>query len=112
MSTAKQGHLPLAEYASKQGVLAPLLLGSFCLLPRSTWPTIFPIDRSSLDRPEWQFLSPITADPLKSMVLEVIGVAFCMLWWAPTLRSWWSPERPKDRDARARQTLWVSPFTD
>jgi len=108
MPTTKSGHLPLAQYASKQGVLTCLLISSFCLLPRSKWPYAPATDRAPLDRPEWPFLTPITANPVRSMLYDVLGVSFCMLWWAPTLRAWWSPERLADRDARVRQTLNVS----
>lgn len=108
MPTTKSDNLPLAQYASKQGVLACLLISSFCLLPRSKWPFALPIDRAPLDRPEWPFMIPITANPVRSMLYDVLGVSFCMLWWAPTLRTWWSPERLADRDARVRQTLNVS----
>jgi len=108
MPTTKSGHLPLAQYASKQGVMACLLVSSFCLLPRSKWPYALPTDRPLLDRPELPFLMPITANPVRSTLYDVLGVSLCMLWWAPTLRSWWSPERMADRDARVRQTLNVS----
>jgi hypothetical protein len=108
MTVSKSVHLPLGQYASKQGVLACLLLSSYFLLPRSKWPYPAPTDRPPMDRPEWRFLVPITASPIRSMVYNVIGAMFCVLWWSPTLRTWWSPERLADRDARARQTLNVS----
>jgi hypothetical protein len=109
MPITQSGNLPLAQYASKQGVLACLLISSFCLLPRSKWPYASPTDRPPLDRPEWPFMTPITANPVRTMIYDVLGVSFCMLWWAPSLRTWWSPERLADRDARVRQTLNVSP---
>ena len=108
MPVTRTGQLPLAQYASKQGVLTCLLLSSFCLLPRSKWPYALPTDRPALDRPEWRFLVPLTVDPIRSMIYDIIGTVFCVLWWAPTLRTWWSPDRLADRDARARQTLKVS----
>ena len=108
MSDARAGRLPLAQYASKHGVLACLLLSSFCLLPRSKWPYALPTDRPPLDRPEWEFLVPLTVNPVRSMVYDILGISFCVLWWAPSLRTWWSPVRLTDRDARVRQTLKVS----
>lgn len=111
MATAQSSRLPLDQYAAKQGVLTCLLLSAFCLLPRSTWPWAPSSKPPSMDRPEWDFLIPITSNPRRTMAYDILGVSLCMMWWSPTLRQWWSTERLTDRDARAKQTLMVSPIS-
>jgi len=96
---------PLASYFSLHLLLTAFLLFSFGLLPRSDafWRNENASENGgskqtvSVDRPEHPFLTPITSDPFKTMVLEVIGVGFCMFWWSGHLRSWWSVAKRNER---------------
>lgn len=96
---------PLASYFSVHSLLSAFLLFSFGFLPRSEafWRQEDVAAASgsrqtvSVDRPEHPFLTPITSDPFKTMVLQVIGVGFCMIWWSGHLRSWWSVVKSNER---------------
>ena len=85
--------LPLKEYFSRLSYLSCLLTGSFIFLPRpSSWlinATANSAQRSSTDRPEHPFLTPLTADPLATMLWDVLGTLIIMIWWGHHLRSWW-----------------------
>lgn len=100
--------LPLPQYIASQGVLTCLLLGSVFLLPRTTSFTVYPLPQTSIDRPSHPFLTVVTDDPAKTMLCETIGAAICMLWWAPSLRAWWSPGKSSNKHERVRETLSVS----
>lgn len=101
---------PLATYLSTHLLLSALLLFSFAFLPRSDafWRAPIadagsengaghPRQTVSADRPEHPFLTPITSDPFKSLVFQVLGVAVCMLWWSHHLRGWWRSEKLRGR---------------
>ena len=98
---------PLASYFSIHLLLSAFLLFSFGFLPRSEafWRNENALGDGgfkqtvSADRPEHPFLTPITSDPFKTMVLEFIGVTFCMIWWSGHLRSWWSVVKSNERRA-------------
>ncbi|KAG7528036.1 hypothetical protein FFLO_06456 [Filobasidium floriforme] len=98
---------PLASYFSIHLLLSAFLLFSFGFLPRSEafWRNENALGDGgfkqtvSADRPEHPFLTPITSDPFKTMVLEFIGVTFCMIWWSGHLRSWWSVIKANERRA-------------
>jgi hypothetical protein len=100
--------LPLPQYLANQGVLTCLLLASALWLPQTTRFQISPVKRTSTDRPEPPFLAAITADPAKTMLCGLAGVMTCMLWWTPTLRSWWSTHKATERQERVQETLRVS----
>lgn len=102
--------LPLPQYLSAQGVLACLLISSIVFLPRSTLFSISPTSVTSLDRPEPVWLQSLTSDPAKTALWDVIGVSACMLWWSPSLRSWWNPTKSVNKEDRVRETLHVSFF--
>lgn len=86
---------PLTTYFSLLSYLAPLLLLSFLILPRSSTylslgTTPETIKRSSADRPEHPFLTPLTSNVLLTMSWNVLGMWICMIWWGQHLRKWWS----------------------
>lgn len=91
---------------SKQSLLALLLLFSFFYLPRS--PAYFssqqspPIQRSSADRPEHPFLTPVTADPLGSSLWQLTGVIFSMFWWGDWLRELWVKDKVAKKGVKAQ----------
>ena len=86
--------LPLAKYASNLAFLTFLLTSTTVFLPRSSKSGL--AQRSSADRPEHPFLTPLTADPLRTMVLEVGGVGVVMAWWGTRMRGWWFPRLKRD----------------
>ena len=62
-----------------------LLISSLVVLPRCPILLNFgdsPRQRSSIDRPEHPFLTPLTAHPLGTMAWHVSGVFLTMLLWA------------------------------
>ncbi len=91
-----KGHLPLKEYFSLLSYQTVLLITSFLFLPRSSpWfldrsTSSSPTQRTSADRPEHPFLTPLTASPLVTMVWDVIGTLVIMLWWGQHLKTWCS----------------------
>jgi hypothetical protein len=103
---------PLASYLSIHLLLSTFLLFSFGFLPQSEafWRRPSQGDDAinkqviSADRPEHPFLTPITSDPIKTMVLEVIGVSFCMVWWSGHLRSWWRLAKSMEKKASVGDT--------
>lgn len=99
--------LPVAQYIGAQGVLACLLIASVVLLPRTTSFSVSPVPQTSLDRPQYLWLDPITSDPAKTMACDVAGVTVCALWWAPSLRAWWAPEKSADKSQRVHETMRV-----
>ncbi|WVW80735.1 hypothetical protein I302_102721 [Kwoniella bestiolae CBS 10118] len=80
----------LPEYFALHSYLSALLCGAFVLLPRST-PWFLgdeAIQSSSTDRPEYAFLTPLTARPLITMVWDISGMLLCMSWWGSIMRRW------------------------
>ncbi|WVR08696.1 hypothetical protein IAU60_005754 [Kwoniella sp. DSM 27419] len=70
-----KGDLPLHEYFSLHAYLSTLLVSVFIFLPRSTlWFIEEGSQRSSADRPEHPFLTPITSRPLTTMTWDVLGM--------------------------------------
>lgn len=100
--------LPLPQYLANQGVLTCLLLASSLWLPQTSHFKMYPIVQTSTDRPGPMFLSAITTDPAKTMICDLTGIMVCMLWWTPTLRSWWSTGKATERRERVQETLHVS----
>ena len=86
--------LPLADYLSTTSFLAFLLTTNIVFLPRSN--TYFqqvapPAQRTSSDRPEHPFLTPLTSNPLETMLWWILGDGIVMSWWGTRLRRWWYP---------------------
>ncbi|WWC92411.1 uncharacterized protein L201_007368 [Kwoniella dendrophila CBS 6074] len=80
----------LPEYFALHSYLSALLCGAFVLLPRST-PWLLSeeaVQSSSLDRPEYAFLTPITSRPVATMVWDIFGMTVCMGWWGSIMRRW------------------------
>ena len=87
--------LPLADYLSTTSFLAFLLISNILFLPRSS-SYLFqhappPAQKSSADRPEHPFLTPLTSSPLGTMVWWIIGDGIVMAWWGTRLRGYWYP---------------------
>lgn len=101
--------LPLREYFALLSYHSALLVASLLFLPRSTKGARL-LQRSSADRPEHPFLTPLTADPLRTMAWHVVGLAVCMTWWGQHLRTWWavSDDSPPSRQKRRRALVDVS----
>jgi len=106
---------PLASYLSVHLLLSSFLLFSFGFLPQSDAFWRSPSSEAtgahkqtvSADRPEHPFLTPITSDPFKTMIFEVIGASFCMVWWSGHLRSWWKVARSNERKQAGGQSSTV-----
>jgi len=84
--------LVLKQYFILLSCLSSFLCGSFAFLPHlwSWFSIILPqAQRSSVDRPEHPFLTPLTSRPLVTMVWDVLGMAVCIAWWGQRLKGWW-----------------------
>jgi hypothetical protein len=101
-SSSPSPSLPLREYFALLSYHSALLVASFLFLPRSTKGTRLS-QRSSADRPEHPFLTPLTADPLRTMAWHVVGLAVCMAWWGQHLRTWWAGSKKRDDSPESRQ---------
>lgn len=102
-----QGSLPLKEYFALQNYLACLLCASFVFLPRSSiWGNFS--QKSSADRPEHPFLTPITSRPLVTMAWDLAGLAIIIMWWGQHLSSWAAGKRTGTRDERRRNLAKAS----
>jgi len=110
---------PLASYLSIHLLLSSFLLFSFGFLPQSDafWRNPSSGAQGALkqtvsaDRPEHPFLTPITSDPFKTMIFEVIGASFCMVWWSGHLRSWWKVARSNEQKRPGGPSSTISDAT-
>lgn len=81
--------LPLSLYSSIVGTHSLLLLFAMVVLPRSTLAfEELPPQASSADRPQSEFLAPITAWPAMSIAWMCIGVAMVQSFWAARAVGW------------------------
>ncbi|KAG8930893.1 hypothetical protein FRC02_003499 [Tulasnella sp. 418] len=83
---------PYAQYSSLLGTQALLLIFSALFLPRST-PHLFGLDflpeqKTSRDRPQHEFLQPLTASPELTLGWVCLGVGLVIPWWAGYMRIW------------------------
>lgn len=102
---------PLAQYLSLHLVLSAFLLFSFTALPRSQpWldGVLGRTSRSagqkvSADRPEWEWMTSVTVDPVITMGWTCAGLALSLGWWSVHLRRWWVATRlAENPEARAQ----------
>ncbi|EIW70207.1 hypothetical protein TREMEDRAFT_30320 [Tremella mesenterica DSM 1558] len=100
-NSASKPPLPLRQYFALQSYLSTLLLLSVLFLPRSSHsffnPTDLPLQRSSADRPEHPFLTPLTVSPRRTMLWILAGMTICMLWWGHHLRTWVNRSKTKSK---------------
>ena len=77
------------------------LLSSLLILPRSLilLPTSRSLQTSSIDRPEPPWLTPITAHPIHTMTINLIGVIAVMWWFGGQLTSWSLSAAPTKKTA-------------
>jgi phosphatidylinositol glycan class F len=108
-SVAVQPQLPLKHYFALLSYLSSLLVANFLFLPRSSsWKRAPLAQRSSADRPEHPFLTPLTSDPIHTMAWHLLGLAVCLAWWSQHLRTWSAgldsrkPDRKQYRWATAK----------
>jgi phosphatidylinositol glycan class F len=81
--------LPLAQYLSLIGTHTLLLLFCMTLMPRSTLLFMdLPPQASSQDRPQAEWMAPITVLPSWSVGWMCIGAAAVQIFWARRLRTW------------------------
>jgi phosphatidylinositol glycan class F len=87
--------LPFFQYASTVGIHSSLLIFAVLFLPRtsllyfpSTNDFLFAQPASSLDRPQSQFIEPLTASPVLTLSWICVGVATLAVWWAKWMRKW------------------------
>ena len=96
--------LPLKQYFLLLTSQSCLLIASLLYLPRSSSWLFGPAERqpqrSSADRPEHPFLTPLTADPLSTMMCVVGGTFVIMVWWGQHMRTWWTSS-PAGNEKRA-----------
>ncbi|GJJ14964.1 hypothetical protein Clacol_009234 [Clathrus columnatus] len=73
---------PYFQYVSLLGILTVLLGFSGIYLPKSTtYFTTLPPPQSSLDKPQYPLLVPITASPVLTLSWLCLGVATCQAWF-------------------------------
>ncbi len=80
--------LPLAQYVSLVGTHTLLLLFCMVFMPRST--SLFmelPAQASSQDRPQAEWMAPITVLPSWSVGWMCLGAAAVQMFWAGKLRN-------------------------
>jgi hypothetical protein len=88
--------LSVSDYTSAVGTHALFLAFAVVALPRTT--LIFqdlPPQKSSSDRPQWEFLAPITAWPTLSTWWICAGVAILQASWAGRAVSWIKADQKK-----------------
>lgn len=96
-----------------------LLFGAFLLLPRtrssyvSRWglggaAQASDYQTTSADRPEHPWLTPITANPTRTLVWHLIGEVVVMLMWGQHLVSLSGAKRVADKQQRVAANLQVS----
>lgn len=88
--------LSFSDYTSAVGTHALLLAFAAVALPRTT--LIFqdlPPQKSSSDRPQWEFLAPITAWPTLSTWWMCAGGAILQAVWAGRAVSWIKADQKK-----------------
>lgn len=104
---------PFLQYTSLAGSHVILLSFAALTLPTSSkWLGFKPIPlASSLDRPQYPFLDPITANPTATVVTISLGLFAIIVWWSGWVRLWWALEnkfqRPNDRNKRIQTKLTV-----
>jgi hypothetical protein len=109
-STSTGYYFPLAQYLSLHLVLSIFLAFSLGFLPRSqAWldsvlPESWSIGKAtagvkqviSADRPEHEFLTPLTANGTITLAWTCAGLVVCMTWWGAHLRRWWTAFRDSE----------------
>jgi len=88
--------LNLSEYTSAVATHALFLAFAAAALPRTT--LVFqdlPPQKSSSDRPQWEFLAPITAWPVLSTWWICAGGVILQAFWAGRAVSWIKADRRK-----------------
>ncbi|KAF8336581.1 GPI biosynthesis protein family Pig-F-domain-containing protein, partial [Cantharellus anzutake] len=101
---------PLAQCVSILGTYSLLLLFTAFFLPRSSiyLGIELPEPRTSLDRPQAEFLKPLTSKPALTITWMVLGAAMVAMWWSGWVRAWWLSERgatTEDTEQRVREKL-------
>lgn len=114
-------YFPLAQYLSLHLVLSIFLLFSLGFLPRSqTWlEGVLPASWTekaangavkqviSADRPELEFLTPLTANVVVTLSWTCAGLVVCMTWWGAHLRRWWVAFRQSEGKVAQDDTVLV-----
>lgn len=114
-------YFPLAQYLSLHLVLSIFLLFSLGFLPRSqTWlegvlPASWTAKEAtggvkqviSADRPEHEFLTPLTANVVVTLSWTCAGLLVCMTWWGAHLRRWWVAFRQPEGKVGQDDTVTV-----
>jgi phosphatidylinositol glycan class F len=88
--------LRLSDYASAVGTQALFLAFAAIALPQTT--LVFqdlPPQKSSNDRPQWEFLAPITAWPSLSIWWICAGGVILQAFWAGRAVSWIKADKKK-----------------
>lgn len=90
---AAKGSFRLAPYFQSLSYLTLLLGAGVVALPRSS--DFFATSgapqeqRSSRDRPEHPWLTPITSNPTHTLAWEVAGLVLTIGWWSRKMAAWW-----------------------
>ena len=94
--------LSLSDYASAVGTHALFLAFAAVALPRTTLAfQDLPPQESSSDRPQWEFLAPITAWPALSTWWICAGGAILQAFWAGRAVSWIKADQKKRSGIKA-----------
>jgi len=90
-------YFPLAQCASVLGTHSLFLLFATIFLPRSSiyLGLELPEQRTSLDRPQPEFLKPLTSRPALTVTWISLGVFVVNVSWSGWVRAWWLGERRK-----------------
>ncbi len=112
-STVRDTHLPLAQCASLVGTHSLFLLFTALFLPRSSiyLGIELPEQRTSLDRPQSEFLKPLTSRPELTVTWISLGVLIVNTWWSGWVRAWWLGERGRvaqGTERKVKEKLIVS----
>ncbi|KAG8801787.1 hypothetical protein FRC17_006555 [Serendipita sp. 399] len=88
-STTYEDPLSISKYVSMTGTQTVLLLFSMLILPRTSLTLEdLPPQSSSLDRPQAEWMAPITAWPDRSVAWMAIGAAMVQAYWASKAVIW------------------------
>lgn len=104
---------PYFQYASVLGTYSVLVcFAAVALPPSSKWLGFQPIPQAtSIDRPQYQFLNPITANPAGTVMAMSVGLFAVNMWWAGWMRLWWAQEkhlvRIQNNTQRAQEKIFV-----
>lgn len=96
--------LPFSQYIPLTVIHSLLLMFAMLVLPRSTLTfKELPLQTSSLDRPQSEFMAPITAWPAVSVLWMCVGVALTQTYWSEKAAGWIKSDYIKENGANKEE---------